>query len=246
MVSMPCPAVKITPLLILLAALPCACSKSAPEAGAPPKARLEEQLRKTYPKAELVSLTTEVRPAPDQIVEFLCKARLRVKEDLFKRVVLPGTGSRFTVPLSPFEAECVRRGLIVSGEQDRRPPTAQRERNLPLADEPKLRDTVILEPTQTKGDEFEVYGTIVAKRIIDRWEISPFEPADDREPAFGQPQAEFGPQAFIQGSAELERQYELAAERKKGRERRLGQRNAPLRAKTGAAAEFLEENKASD
>lgn len=162
--------------------LPTAFSLAAqPPVEEVPRPLLEAAVQAYYPHTTGLELTYETFPQPDGRVEVRCKARRQCVEPTYEYIAelddVHGT------PRPALIVECIRAGLLDPSDADRVKRSDWISRPCERFDprcEPLLRNVALLREVERVGSVFEAYGTIRARRFIDQWELSEFEPRRTR------------------------------------------------------------------
>lgn len=226
------------PFLAALALFP-GCK---PKQDAPKDADIRASLQSAFPTFEVIDLKTEVAPRPEPgIVEIACKVTVKFREDHFVLAFKRSEDVFSDGPAVGFTAECVKRGVL--------PPAANiaidsRERvpDNELQNTVRPRFEATGEPTLLKvknagGAKVEIYGTMLAKKFVDRWDFAPFQAKDDID-AFGKPRSGFEGRTLVMDRPEYEEAVKAIAAVVKTRQAAIEARDAKWNAAMAAPATF--------
>lgn len=192
------------PFLALLIALP-GCK---PKLDAPKDSEIRTSLQSAFPTFELGDLKTEIAPRGEPgVVEISCKVSLRSKADHYVVAFERSTDLFRSGPAVGFTAECVKRRILPAaanyGFDDReRAPEHELQNTFRPCFE-AVGEPTLLKVKTAAGATLEVYGRMLAKKFVDRWDFAPFEPQREL-PDFGQPRTNFEGKTLVMDTPEYE------------------------------------------
>lgn len=205
-------------------------SGCGPKTDAPQVKEITAALQAAFPTTEIANLKSEVAVAPQPgVLEIACKVTLRFKTDHFAAQVRRADPFG-DAPAVGFTAECVRRQILPAAAlRDIHTSTEANElADIQEAARPRFEsigEPQLLTLKHAAGSVVDVYGTILAKKFVDRWDFSPFQP--QREiPDFGQPRDKFEGKTLVMDSKEYEEALAAVGALAKARSSTIAARDA--------------------